>query len=143
MGNHLVGVAVMPCRAAVRAAVVVGVIPPTAERRWRAAIALSGGCLSLVKEPPHLLLRGVEGRLGHCRRHWRHRAGGLAPAGVGGAVAKRPLLAILSELAVNTMVAPGGRLCGGDGAVERPRRSESVSLGTHPDVTPVLANAYW
>lgn len=83
----------------------------------------------LAEEPLRLLLRGAKGRLGHCRRHWRHRAGGLAPAGVGGAVAKRPLLAILSELAVNTVVAPGGRLCGGDGAIERPRRNEVCVVG--------------
>lgn len=44
--------------------------------------------------------------------------------GIGGAVVKRPLLADLGELAVKATAVPGGRLQGGDRAIERPRGGE-------------------
>ena len=44
--------------------------------------------------------------------------------GVGGAVAKGPLLANPGELAVKAAAAPGGRLRGGHGAVKLPRGGE-------------------
>lgn len=121
----------MSCRGVVgvRAIVVVD-IPPAEQGCWSIATALSGGCLTLMEEPLRHLLRLVKGRIVHCRRSRRR---GLAPAGVGGAVAKRPLLGELAAkvAAVYTVV------------TERSRAHTMVSsrsLRTHFGATSTLAN---
>lgn len=49
--------------------------------------------------------------------------GGLTPACVGGAGAKRPILIDLGKLTINTSTTLSSRLYDGNGAVERPRSS--------------------
>jgi len=104
-------------------------------------VALSVRCLPLVEEPLCLLLRGAMDRCSQYRGHRRSSDGGLAPAIIGGGVAKRSLLADLGELAVKTAMAPGGCLRGGDGAVEGPTAARSGSLQTHSGVASDLASA--
>jgi hypothetical protein len=67
---------------------------------------LSGDCLLLVEEPFYLLKRCFKCHRGHSRRGLRRPDGGLAATNIGGAVAKRPLLADLGELAVKAVAAP-------------------------------------
>ena len=72
------------------------------------------------------------------RRGLRSPAGCLVVTGVGGAVAKRPILADIDELAIKT-APPTGRLQDGHGAVERPCGGESWSLWIYSGATSLLA----
>lgn len=78
----------------------------------------------LAEESLCLLLHRAECRRGHCRLGLRSPSGGLAATDVGGAVAKRVLLADRGELAVKAAAMPDGRLRGGHGVVKRPRGGE-------------------
>lgn len=97
--------------------VVVVVVPPAAERRWRATTALSGGCLPLAEEPLRLLLRHAE-----CPANVAFGALAAAlprPALAGPSLSDHSSAILASPPSRRRRLAPGGY-----GAVERPRDDE-------------------